>query len=507
MSYITASTLLKAITELKGTADHLLKIWFTLKEMGMTAEQPVLIDTSSSHDALVRLFAYGSPTGEYFIPFAHTERFMTMKADADRSIIQTNINRWAVTSSVVTVVPTGYLEIKEQPNGSLLVKTGRSYPLGLGYGKNGFALEADSRVAIPLGAFALWYYRQHLIEDEENLWEYLQLSLRKDLHLSLAEQELIFVTNLPAWQPDFQSRPLTDKEIYQTVQQAMQLKVKEKVVIRESYQTYATKVNSMTTTVQGPKWLNYDPITQLKQLIDNGSKAILLYGAPRTGKTRVIDTLYPRTSAERETIQIHAGWGYDELVLGLRPTEDGKWKYKEGPLLAAIRAGKQCIVLEEINRTEFSQAIGELLSLMEQAYRGSQFQIRLRNGEEFYIPESTLIICTMNTLDRSTEELDDALLGRLDAVEFLPRVEYLQEMLTNSGFQEENAQKVRQLFAFILQYYPLGHGYFADLRPNHNFLSFYLSKIRPVLQKHMKDYRDQELATIDEKVDDLFGKQ
>lgn len=505
MSYITASTLLNAITDMKGTADHMLKIWLTLKQMGMTSDQHVVIDTSSSRDALIRLFSYGNPAGDYFIPFAHTPRFMTMKSDADRSIIQTNLVRWAVSGSVVTVDPTGYLDIKEQPDGSLIVKSGRNYPLGLGHGNNGFALEKDSRVTIPLVAFGLWYYRQHDIEDTENLAAYLQSSLQRDLNLSIAEQELIFVTSPLIWQPTFQDDPLADNQVFETVEQSLKQKIVQKAILRESYQEYSTKVSSMSTTIQGPKWLNYDPIAQLQKLMETGATAILLYGPPRTGKTRAIDNIYPRNSAERETIQIHAGWGYDELIVGLRPTEQGTWQYKEGPLLEAIKAGKKCIVLEEINRTEFSQAIGEVFSLIETAYRGEKFQIRLRNNEQFHIPKTTLIICTMNTLDRSTEEIDDALLGRMDAVEFLPRVEHLQEMLANAGFQENEAQKIRQLFAFILQYYPLGHGYFADLRPTNDILAFYLAKLRPVLQKHMKDYRDQELATIDEKIDELFG--
>lgn len=184
MPYITAETLSFALSDIKGTADHLLKIWLTLKQMGMTNETSVTIDTTSSHDALVRLFAYGSPTGDFFIPFAHTDRFMTMKADADRSIIQTNLNRWAVSGSVVTVDPTSYLEIKTQPDSSLVIRPGRNYPLGLGHGKNGFALDDNSRVSIPFVAFGIWYYRQENIEQPDNLFEYFQGKLHLDLNLT-----------------------------------------------------------------------------------------------------------------------------------------------------------------------------------------------------------------------------------------------------------------------------------------------------------------------------------
>jgi hypothetical protein len=507
MPFITKETLSHALADLKGTADHMLKIWFTLKQMGMDNDTSVIIDTSSPHTDLQRLFGFGSPEGEFYVPFAHTERFMTMKHDADRSIIQTNLTRWAVSDSVVTVNPNAYLDILQRDDKTLLVSQGRNYPFGLGHGKNGFSLEDDSRVSIPLISFGFWYYRQQEFIDTQNLLDYFQQALRRDLKITVPEQELIFIQDEPSWRPSFQKRPLLDEQIYQVVREFLNSSSADrKYAVSESYQEYSVKVNSMATLTEGPKWLNYDPLHRMESLIKDGGKAILLYGPPRSGKTRAVDIVYPRDNPDRETIQIHSGWGYDELILGLRPGKDGSWSYKEGPFLTAIKSSKKCIVLEEINRTEFSQAIGEVFSLIENAYRGEKFGIRLRNGDAFFIPETILIVCTMNTLDRSTEELDDAILGRMDAIEFPPRVEDLQEMLTSMGFQEEVSRNIRLFFAFVQQYYPLGHGYFAGLKPESNFVSFYLSKIRPVLQKHLKDYRDQELAAIDQKVDELFGK-
>ena len=58
-------------------------------------------------------------------------------------------------------------------------------------------------------------------------------------------------------------------------------------------------------------------------LLDEGARAVLLYGPPRTGKTRAIDLYTPRTDPKRETIQIHDGWGYDEIMVALRPDTDG----------------------------------------------------------------------------------------------------------------------------------------------------------------------------------------
>ncbi len=504
MAYLTRETVRSALGDLFGTADHLLKIWVVLKQMGLTPSTSVTITTSSSQPALRRLFSFGHPEGDFFIPFSHTPRFMTMKSDADRSIVQTNIRRWATSGSVVTVDPTSYLDISEERDGTLIVRTGRSYPLGLGYGKNGFALEDDARVSIPMAAFAVWYYRQEDLPQNASSPHDLRQALCRDLALSPAEQELVFSSEDPTWRIGLRATPLSDAELFSLVNEFLTGNRPAKLLDRMPFLAYSTRVASMATIPSGPSWLAYDPAIRLQNLVAAGSKAILLYGPPRTGKTRAIDLLVPRNSTSRATIQIHPGWGYDELIVGLRPDKGATWSYQEGPFLAAIHANKEHIVLEEINRTEFTQAIGEVFSLIEMAYRGEENAILLRNGNSFFIPAHTSIYLTMNTLDRTTE--DDALLARVDAVEFPPRVEDLHTMLRDGGCERERAEKLRSLFAFVQQYYPLGHGYFAGVGQATSITAHYLSKIRPVLQKHMKDIRDEQLAAIDEKVDELFGQ-
>lgn len=503
MPYITTDSLKTALNKLHATADHLLKIWWVLKQMGMEIGKSVDITTSSPTPALHLLFDYGSPDNSFFVPFAHTDRYKTMKADAARSIIQTNIRRWLSSGSVVSVDPTEYLAIDEQPSGILQVKPKRNYPTGLGFGKSGFALEENTRVTIPDVAFAVWYYRQTELATSDMTHDALRRKLASDLHLSAAEMELVLVPDT-TWTPTLHTEPLTNAQVYQVVTQSIAQPPKTAFIVQQTFEQHITKVRSMVTLTTGPEWLTLDPRQRLQQLVTDGAKAILLYGPPRTSKTYAIDALILRNAAERETIQIHNGWGYDDLMIGLKPEND-TWSYKLGPLLTAIRNGKTYIVLEEINRTEFSQAIGEIFSLLEEAYRGPANSIRLRSGENFFIPENVLIICTMNTLDHSTEDIDDAIFGRMAAVEFLPRVEDLHNMLDANGVSSEISEKVRELFAMIQQYYPLGHGYFALFKSTTNPIEYYVTRIRPVLQKHLQNYRDDDLRVIDAKVNQLFG--
>lgn len=147
--YLSSATVQQAITALRGTANHLLKIWFVLKAMGMTESNPVYIDTGNSTPYLEKLFSCGAPDGKFYVPFSHTKRFAFMQGDASRSIIQTTIQRWVTSASVVTCDPRGYLEITNAESGQLRIQPGRRYPLGLGYGQDGFALKNEERTTVP----------------------------------------------------------------------------------------------------------------------------------------------------------------------------------------------------------------------------------------------------------------------------------------------------------------------------------------------------------------------
>src|SRR5215212_5412233 len=470
MPYVTAGTLSDALEDLRGTAEHFLKIWLTLKQMGLDVENPVKVNTRNPTYPLQRLFAYGHPNGRLYVPFAHTKNLLTMAPEAGRSIVQTMLQCWLSSGSVVTVDPTNYLTIEETVGGTLMIRPGRAYPEGLGQGKNGFALKDNTRVTIPLVAFGVWYYRQEQLPEGVEWLAYMQERLKEDLHLSQAEVELIFVDEHPHLEDRLQGQPLSDDELYQVIEAVIEEDTGRRELVEQTLEEHAAQVRSMANPTDGrPHWTFGDASELLERVLQNGSKAVLLYGPPRMGKTR--QALKQLGGKDYERIQIHEGWGYDELMVGLRPKPGSGWDYVRGPLLKAIRNAKTYVILEEINHTDFSQAIGEVFSLLEEDYRGPEYKIKLRNGDDFLIPKETVVTCTMNPLDRSTENVDDALFARMDAVEFPPRVEGLIEMLEERGVTEP--QKWRELFGFLQDYHPMGQGYFAPLSPTTRPLDFY----------------------------------
>lgn len=497
--YISKETIKESIIELRGTANHLLKIWLVLKSMGLDERSSVYIDTGNSTPYLQQLFSCGAPDGSFYIPFSHTSRFAFMKSDASRSIIQTTLQRWATSGSVVTCDPSSFLNISNAGD-KLEIKTGRQYPLGLGNGKNGFALDDNQRVSIPAECFAIWLFSRKDIGNQTS--EDLVSDMIDMLNLSPAEFNTIFVNR--DIELKLQDEPIKDEELYEMCKHAFdEAPTIEEIV--ETEESYIRRVKNMVTISDKPTWVQTAPETQLKSLIEDGEKAILLYGPPRTGKTRAIDQIVGRDDTKRVSIQMHEGWGYENLVMGVFPTgEAGKFDWKRGELLVAIEDKKDFIVLEEINRTNASQALGEYFSLIESAYRGKQNGIKLPNGDLAYIPEDTTIIMTMNTIDASTEDIDDALIGRMASVYFPPRVEDLDEILRNNNIDVEISEKIKEVFNSIQVNYPIGHGYFANFKAGNDFKRYYLSHIRPVLTNHFDTYKPEVILQIDNVVDGLF---
>lgn len=191
--YISKDTLKQAMHDLQGKADHMIKIWLVLKQMGLTPANSVYINTKNSTNALKTLFRSGSPDGRFCIPFVSpSSKYRFLQPDASRSIIQTNIKKWK-DGTVSGSDPTSYLQIDKSGSG-YKVSTKNTYPSGLGVGKNGFAVLDGGTVEIPLLQLAIWVFAQDQIPDtESDVATYLRDKLRALLHLNDDEEHNVFV--------------------------------------------------------------------------------------------------------------------------------------------------------------------------------------------------------------------------------------------------------------------------------------------------------------------------
>ncbi len=168
------------------------------------------------------------------------------------------------------------------------------------------------------------------------------------------------------------------------------------------------------------------------------------------------DTSEPDFPGEIKTawMVFHQDTGHEDFILGLRPEPDGvggvSLKPRAGTLLSLAEHAKEgntsILFIDEINRANVPKVFGQFISVMEKDYRLSEDGTRIRdtigislpqindgdqiedplNGDKFEIslpyefPQNMYIVASMNSLDRSTEPLDSALMRRFDQIRVFP---------------------------------------------------------------------------------------
>lgn len=186
-------------------------------------------------------------------------------------------------------------------------------------------------------------------------------------------------------------------------------------------------------------------------------KNIILQGAPGVGKTYTAKRLAysilgKKDSNKVKMVQFHQSYGYEDFIMGYRPSENG-FELKYGPFYNFCKLAeedsdnKYFFIIDEINRGKLSKILGELLMLIETDKRGLSLQL-LYKEEQFSVPKNVYIIGMMNTADRSLAMMDYALRRRFSFFEFEPAFE--TESFKNYQFDKNN-EKYNELIRKIIE--------------------------------------------------------
>lgn len=254
-------------------------------------------------------------------------------------------------------------------------------------------------------------------------------------------------------------------------------------------------------------------VVDLLEILDY-KKNIILQGAPGVGKTYTAKRLaYAKLGyIDKDRVvqvQFHQNYTYDDFVIGLRPTEDGGFRFEHGPFYNICKKAESdfehkpyFIVIDEINRANMSKVLGEGFSLIEKDHRNEPILLKYGN-EEFSVPDNLYIIGTMNTADRGLVMLDYALRRRFAFITVDPQ--YKSEGFRQIMYQSNNiklnriAKKIIELNKEISNDdmlgpgFQIGHSYFCLGRPvtDDDLNCIITFEIMPLLNEYWYDSPDK----------------
>lgn len=229
---------------------------------------------------------------------------------------------------------------------------------------------------------------------------------------------------------------------------------------------------------------------QLESILDRlrTKKNLILQGPPGTGKTWLAKRLAyaligQKNEAKVRIVQFHPNLSYEDFVRGWRPSGDGKLSLVDGPFVEIINAARQepsvryVMVIEEVNRGNPAQILGEMLTLLEADKRTPNEAIELcfkrSRDERVFIPDNLYVIGTMNIADRSLALVDLALRRRFAIVSLEPQFGELwrnwviEKCGFDAAFVREIEKRVLALNAEVASDSSLG----KKFRVGHSFMT------------------------------------
>lgn len=263
------------------------------------------------------------------------------------------------------------------------------------------------------------------------------------------------------------------------------------------------------------------PEAELRSMLKQwqSKKNLILQGPPGTGKTwlakRLAKALIGQKTVSDEqlrVVQFHPALSYEDFVRGYRPGGDGRLTLTDGVFLQVVQAAiaqpdvEHVLVIEEINRGNPAQVLGEMLTLLECSKRSRADAMELAyskvRGEKVYVPDNLYVIGTMNVADRSLALVDLALRRRFAFVNLVPSLNAAwQQWCASKGLDEASIAhiqtRMQALNAEIATdralgaQFQIGHSYVTPHEPVHDaqawFAEVVQSEIGPLLHEYWFD--------------------
>lgn len=261
-------------------------------------------------------------------------------------------------------------------------------------------------------------------------------------------------------------------------------------------------------------------------------KNLILQGPPGTGKTwlakRLAKALIGQKAVPDEqlrVVQFHPALSYEDFVRGYRPSGDGRLTLTDGVFLQVVQAAiaqpdvEHVLVIEEINRGNPAQVLGEMLTLLESSKRSRADAMELAysktRGEKVYVPENLYVIGTMNVADRSLALVDLALRRRFAFVNLVPSLsDAWAQWCESKGLKAASIahiqKRMQALNAEIAAdralgtQFQIGHSYVTPHEQVHDAQTWFAEVVRSEIGPLLHEYWFDTPERADEAIGDLL---
>lgn len=272
------------------------------------------------------------------------------------------------------------------------------------------------------------------------------------------------------------------------------------------------------------------PAAQLQAMLQRwqGKKNLILQGPPGTGKTWLAKRLASALTGQKNVpdeqlrvVQFHPALSYEDFVRGYRPGSDGRLGLADGVFLQVVQSAiaqpdvVHVLIIEEINRGNPAQVLGEMLTLLEGSKRARAEAMELayprHQGEKVYVPDNLYVIGTMNVADRSLALVDLALRRRFAFVNLEPMLgDAWAQWCTAKGLGMDAIARIRSRMSALNddiaqdralgKQFQIGHSYVTPHEPVHDagawFEDVVRSEIGPLLHEYWFDAPERAEAAI-----------